>query len=88
MTDGENEDDIPVLTDAIERMPTKPAAMSGVDLDALQADICGSSLRIAEAMLLDACREAEHVLMERTMSTLRAELPAIVRGALKEHLDK
>ena len=86
MTQGENDDDIPVLTDAIERAPAVPAP--GVDIDALQDEICASSLRMAEAMLLDACREAEHVLMERTMSTLRAELPAIVRGALKQHLDK
>ena len=81
-------DDIPVLTDAIERRKPSRRDTAEPDIDALQDEICASSLRTAEALLLDACREAEHVLMERTMSNLRAELPAIVRDALKEHFEK
>lgn len=38
-------------------------------------------------MLRDACQEAEHMLLQRVMTQLRAELPAIVRGVLKEQLE-
>lgn len=85
---NDDDEDIPVLTDALERPASPRRTAPGADIDALQDEICASSLRAAEALLLDACREAEHVLMESAMSTLRAELPAIVRGVLQEHLDK
>lgn len=82
---SDSDDDIPVLTDAIERAaPATPDR----NLDELQNALCAASLAHAEALLRDACREAEHVLTERTLNALRAELPGIVRGILKEHLEK
>ena len=85
-----HEDDIPVLTDALDRVIAAPPAPEpeAHDIDALQAQICESSLQFAEEMLRDACREAEHVMMERIMGALRAELPAIVRNVLDENLNK
>ncbi len=80
------DDDIPVLTDTIVEAAPAPAD-GGPDLDRLQARICASSLTLAEEMLRDACQEAEHVLVQRVMAHLRAELPSIVRGLLKEHLE-
>lgn len=91
----DKDDEIPVLTDTIvgrkldlaKPPAATPAGRQAVDLDRLQAKICASSLTLAEAMLRDACREAEHMLVQRVMSQLRAELPAIVRGELKEQLE-
>jgi hypothetical protein len=83
-----NDDDIPVLTDAIERTSPAGADVSAEDLERLEARLCSSSLHLAEQMLRDACREAEHVLIERVMSELRAELPRIVSRALRDHFDR
>lgn len=83
-----NDDDIPVLTETIERSTSPAVPAHTADIEALQAQICAASLTLAETMLRDAQREAEQLLTERIMSTLRAELPAIVRGALKEHLER
>lgn len=80
------DDDIPVLTDTLAEAANVPA--DAPDLDRLQAQICATSLTLAEEMLRDACQEAEHVLVQRVMSHLRAELPSIVRGVLKEHLER
>jgi hypothetical protein len=85
---ADNDDDIPVLTDAIERAVIDGKPAPAADMEKLQAELCASSLRVAEEMLRDACREAEHVLMDRAMRTLRAELPAIVRGVLNDHFEK
>lgn len=89
------DDNIPVLTDALHRvLPAEPEASEQLspetapDIDQLEAQICESSLQFAEEMLRDACREAEHVMMERIMGALRAELPAIVRNVLDENLNK
>ncbi len=91
----DTDDDIPVLTDTIAGRKigvapspqAEPGERQAVDLDRLQAKICASSLTLAEAMLRDACQEAEHMLLQRVMTQLRAELPAIVRGVLKEQLE-
>ncbi len=83
---SDTDDDIPVLTDAIERKSPEADHAVGTDIDALQDEICASSLRLAEEMVRDACREAEHVLLDRVMRTLRSEMPSIVRGILNEHL--
>ena len=83
------DDDIPVLTDTIAGRPVEPVGKQPpTDIDRLEAQICASSLTLAEAMLRDACREAEHTLVQRVMAHLRAELPSIVRGVLKEHLER
>lgn len=84
---ADNDDDIPILTDAIERAAPKTAA-AGAALEQLHAEICAASLARAEELLRDAVREAEHVLIERTMHALRAEIPELVRGILAEHFEK
>lgn len=80
-----DEDDIPVLTDAIERDRPAPAGLSAAELERLEGRITASSLKLAEERLRAACHEAEHVLLERVMNELRAELPAIVSRALDDH---
>lgn len=81
MTD---DDDIPVLTDAY----VKRTSSTVVDIEKLQAEICATSLTMAEDLLRDAAQEAEHLLVQQVLTRLREELPAIVRGALEEHLDR
>lgn len=76
-----NDDDIPVLTDPIEREPS-------AELERLEARISAASLKLAERFLRSASREAEHVLIERAMDELRAALPAMVRRALDEHFER
>jgi hypothetical protein len=83
-----DDDDIPVLTDAIERTTPAAAGVSAEELERLEARLCSSSLQLAEQMLRDACREAQHVMIERVMSELRAELPRIVSRALRDHFDR
>jgi len=85
---ADNDDDIPVLTEAVEPLPAAAAVAAAHDLARLEARLCASSLKLAEQLLRDACREAEHVLLERVMNELRAELPAIVKRALDEHFDR
>ncbi len=86
MTD--NDDDIPVLTEAIERTPPPAPGVTPAELARLEHDICNSSLKFAETVLRDACQEAEHVLKERVMTALREEMPALVRRALHDHFDR
>lgn len=83
-----NDDDIPVLTDPLERDRLPARAPSSEELERLEARISASSLKLAEEFLRSASREAEHVLIERVMSELRAALPGIVRRALDEHFER
>lgn len=79
-------DDIPILTDAIDRAQSAATRLSGDDIEELQRRLCASSLKLAEDALREASREAERALQERVMATLRAELPVLVRGVLNERL--
>ncbi|MGB5347639.1 MAG: hypothetical protein WBN23_15845 [Woeseia sp.] len=78
---------IPVLTEVLHK-PAVAAVEPSADLASLQASLCAASLQLAEARLRDACREAEHVLLERVMRELRAELPVIVRDVINDYLKK
>lgn len=84
---ADNDDDIPVLTETIPPGDAR-GEVPIADLDRLEAQICASSLTAAEEMLRDACQEAEHLVVQRVMAHLRAELPSIVRGVLREHLER
>lgn len=83
-----NDDDIPVLTEAVERDRLPARVPSAAELERLEARISASSLKLAEEFLRSASREAERVLIERVMSELRAALPAMVRRALDEHFER
>ncbi|MDZ7643939.1 MAG: hypothetical protein U5K76_06775 [Woeseiaceae bacterium] len=83
-----DDDDIPILTDAIDRAPATQSSLSVDDIDRLQDKLCATSLKIAESTLRDAVRDAEHELRERVMTALRRELPALVRDVLDEHLKR
>lgn len=88
MTDNNDDDDIPVLTEAIERTPPPAPGLTPAELAHLEHDICASSLKFAETVLRDACQEAEHIMKERVMSALRQEMPALVHRALQDHFDR
>lgn len=85
---SDNDDDIPILTEAMDRTPPPSAGLTPAELARLEHDICSSSLKYAETVLRDASQEAEHVLKERVMTALRQELPALVRRALHDHFDR
>ncbi|MBT8084925.1 MAG: hypothetical protein HKN35_06280 [Woeseia sp.] len=77
-----NGQEIPVLTDVLQRASSEKTA---AEFDQLQTDICTASLRLAEVKLRQACKEAELEITERVMAELRAELPLIVRAAIRRH---
>ena len=98
-----NERDIPILTDVVElraaagstgihrRLQDEDAGSGGIhstdELASLQADLVGRALNLTDELLHGAAREMEGVLFERVMDRLRAALPEIVAGALREHLN-
>jgi hypothetical protein len=84
----DNDDDIPVLTDAIDVASRDKHGLSDDELATLEARLSAVSLQMAEELLRDACREAENVLMKRVMNELRAALPGVINRSLREHFDK
>ena len=99
----EKERPIPILTDVVElraaagstgvhrRLADEGAGSGGIhsseELAALQADLVGRTLNLTDELLHGAAREMEGVLFERVMDRLRAALPEIIAGALREHLN-
>jgi hypothetical protein len=61
---------------------------SDADLEALQAEVVSRALGLTDELLHNASREIEATLFERVHDRLRAALPDIVAGALREHLSR
>ena len=94
--------ELPILTDVVELHATgsfpkperepeaRPVLAGGLlteeDLAALQAELVSRTLNLADELLHSAAREIEAVLLERVIDSLRAALPEIVAGALREQL--
>jgi hypothetical protein len=81
-TDAPDPRDIPVLTEAIEKDGRLYAL---VDPKALHAAIVTETLKLADSLLSQAAKDIEAVLFERVLDRLRAELPELVDGMLREH---
>lgn len=63
----------------------EPGIHSTEELTALQADIVGRTLNLADELLHSAMRDMEGVLFERVLDRLRASLPELVAAALRDH---
>ena len=88
--DGDlKDDDLPVLTDTVDTPIVSPGktAPSADELVKLESKLCAKSLTLADQLLHDACHDVEHIIVERVMSKLRSELPALVSRALHDHFD-
>lgn len=94
--------ELPILTDVVElhatgsfpkaeRTPEPESAYAGgllseEDVAALQALLVSRTLNLTDELLHSAAREIEAVMFERVIDRLRAALPELVAGALREQL--
>jgi hypothetical protein len=92
--EAKKDDDLPVLTDTVDTpiIPADEAAPladrpSADELVKLESKLCAKSLTLADQMLHDACHDIEDMIVERVMSKLRSELPAVISRALHDHFD-
>ncbi len=90
----DKDDDLPVLTEAVETpaaLPDRPSAPVGRpsadELVKLESKLCAQSLTLADQMIHEACHDVEDIIVERVMSKLRSELPALVSRVLHDHFD-
>ena len=93
-TKADKDDDLPVLTEAVETLADLPDQSSALasqpsadDLVKLESKLCAQSLTLADQMIHEACRDVEDIIVERVMSKLRSELPALVSRVLHDHFD-
>lgn len=91
---AEKDDDLPILTEAVETpaaLPEKAAASamqpSADELVKLESKLCAQSLTLADHMIHEACHDVEDIIVERVMTKLRSELPALVSRVLHDHFD-
>ncbi|MFQ5548142.1 MAG: hypothetical protein ACE5G3_01135 [Gammaproteobacteria bacterium] len=64
--------------------PTRPSAE---ELVRLESRLCAQCLTLADQMLHDVCHDVEDIIVERVMSKLRSEMPALVSRILHDHFD-
>ena len=64
-----------------------PAGPSADELVKLESRLCAQSLTLADQMLHEACQDVEDIILERVMTKLRGELPALVSRVLHDHFD-
>lgn len=91
---ADKDDDLPVLTEAVEipaALPNKAPAVanrpSADELVKLESKLCAESLTLADHMIHEACHDVEDIIVERVMTKLRSELPALVSRVLHDHFD-
>lgn len=87
-----SDDDIPVLTEEVDIIPTltdevQPPVLDEFQMNALRIRLTDSAYTLMERLLYNAIREMENALLEDLASHLRNELPELVDAILKEHLD-
>lgn len=80
--------DIPVLTDVVDKAVLVDGAYSSDDIAGLEEEISRESLRLAEQLLHEVAREMEVVLFDRVLSRMREELPALIEKILREHSER
>ncbi len=70
-------------------MADKPSASadhpSADELVKLESKLCAQSLTLADQLIHEACHDVEDIIVERVMSKLRSELPALVSRVLHDH---
>ena len=83
------DDDLPVLTDTVDTpiISADKTAPSADELLKLESKLCAKSLTLADQLLHDAYHDVEDIIVERVMSKLRSELPALISRALHDHFD-
>jgi len=86
-----SDDDIPVLTDEVDIVPTlteeiQPPVLNEFQMNELRIRLTDSAYTLMERLLYNAIREMENALLEDLASHLRNELPELVDEILKEHL--
>ena len=86
--DGDLEDeDLPVLTETVEVPVALADRPSTDDLVKLESKLCAQSLTLADQLIHEACHDVEDIIVERVMSKLRGEMPALVSRVLHDHFD-
>ncbi len=86
-TQADQDDQLPVLTETVEQPDALPARPSADELVRLESKLCAQSLTLADQLLHEACHDIEDIIVERVMSKLRSELPALVSRVLQDHFD-
>ncbi len=84
---ADQDDQLPVLTETVEQPDALPARPSADELVTLESKLCAQSLTLADQLLHEACHDIEDIIVERVMSKLRSELPALVSRVLQDHFD-
>jgi hypothetical protein len=79
------DDDLPVLTEAVQTPDALPDMPSADELVKLESKLCAESLTLADHLIHEACHDVEDIIVERAMGKLRSELPALVSRVLHDH---
>lgn len=83
----ESSDAIPTLTEAVSRVPPGDREVERENLIAeLQTELAASTFALTERLLNNALTEMEAALYEQVSKRLRQELPELVDGVLRRHL--
>ena len=80
-----NDDDIPVLRDAVARKPQ--ATVSPEQIDEICDSLSAEAWVLLDKLLVEALREAEERLRLQINDRLNDELPALIEKTLREKLD-
>ncbi len=81
-----NDDDIPVLRDAVARKHSPQ--LSTEEIDAISASINAAASELIDKLLAEAMREAENTLRLQINDRLNDELPVLIEKNLPEKLGK
>ena len=81
-----DDDDIPVLRDAVARRQT--LKLSPDEIDDLCAGVNAAASELIDKLLAEAMREAEYTLRLQINERLNDELPTLIERALQEILSK
>jgi hypothetical protein len=81
-----DDDDIPVLRDAVARR--QPLKLSPEEIDDLCAGINTAAAELIDKLLAEAMREAEYTLRLQVNERLSDELPELIEKTLQEKLSK
>jgi hypothetical protein len=85
-----NDENIPVLTDAVEIKSATTIAAPILDefqIDELRKSLTDSAYRLMERQIYSSIREMENTLQEVLTKQLGDELPELIDRILQEHLN-
>ena len=80
------DDDIPVLRDAVARR--QPLKLSSAEIDEICAGVNAAASELVDKLLAEAMREAEYTLRMQVNERLKDELPTLIEKTLQETLSK